>query len=162
MSFWRILGPAPVNSQNAVMTWEWRAIPFPRSLLRRFSPITRRVAMTAGVKGPNLDFLPIVHLAGVETGHVRTAAPEKGARAAVGVGVMNADIALRLLEDSEGLGKGWRIEVEEGIAAVEKLQIAICVGEKPVVVSAWALLINAMLASSRLSRETLQSRLCKG
>lgn len=57
---WRILGPAPVKSQNAVMTWEWSAIALPLILFNCFSPRITLAIRTAGVKGPNWDFRPIV------------------------------------------------------------------------------------------------------
>lgn len=60
MSAWRILGPAPVNSQNAVITWECKAIALPLILFNCLSPSITRAMRTAGVKGPNWDFRPIV------------------------------------------------------------------------------------------------------
>jgi hypothetical protein len=69
------------------MTWECRAIPFPRSLLSCFCPRTRLVKMTMGEKIPNLDSLAMVHCAGREdVGAVRvgrrhaTVEPEKELR----------------------------------------------------------------------------------
>lgn len=54
-----------MNSQNAVITCEWRAIPLPRNLLNGFLPMMRRATTTAGVNGPNLSPFPMVHFAGV-------------------------------------------------------------------------------------------------
>jgi hypothetical protein len=89
-----VLGPAPVNSQKAVMTCECSAIPFPRSLLSCFCPRTRLVKITIGEKMPNFDSLAIVHCAGradvdvVRVGrrHV-TAEPEKELRDDAGMGL---------------------------------------------------------------------------
>lgn len=94
MSFWRILGPAPVNSQKAVMTCEWSEIPLPRSLFNRFSPMINRVAITAGVNGPNFDTLPMVHLAREGSEQARTAVPENVARVLTGVELMKAGIII--------------------------------------------------------------------
>lgn len=77
MSFWRILGPAPVNSQKAVMTCECSEMPLPRSLFSRFSPRMKRLPIKAGVNGPNFETLRMVHLACEGSGQTFTAVPEK-------------------------------------------------------------------------------------
>lgn len=76
-------------------------MPLPRILFRRLSPITKRVAMTAGVKGPNLDTLPIVHFAVCGRCVVHTDVPAKGERdEAMGVAATKAgeDIAVLLAD----------------------------------------------------------------
>lgn len=65
MRAWRILGPAPVNSQKAVIAWEWREMALPRILLSSLSPKTTFATRTAGVKGPNLATLAMVHFGAV-------------------------------------------------------------------------------------------------
>lgn len=88
----RILDPAPVNSQNAVIACECNEIALPRILLRDFWPMIRRTTMTAGLKGPNLDTFPIVHFAVCGRATWQTAAPANGVRrAATGVAAMKAD-----------------------------------------------------------------------
>lgn len=52
-----------MNSQNAVIACECRAIALPRILFKFLSPNTTLANNTAGVNGPNLDTLPIVHFA---------------------------------------------------------------------------------------------------
>lgn len=59
----RIFGAAPENSQKAVITCECSEMPLPRSLFKFLLPIKSFVVKTAGVKGPNLARLPMVHFA---------------------------------------------------------------------------------------------------
>lgn len=77
----------------------------PRSLFSRLSPMMKRVAITAGVNGPNFETLAMVHLACEGSGQACTAIPEKAARVVMGAEVMNAGMI-------GGEVPEWRMEIE--------------------------------------------------
>lgn len=68
-------------------------MPFPRSLLKPFSPRTTRATTTVGVNGPNFDTLPIVHFArrGVCGVMVADRAARAGSAGRTGATAMKAD-----------------------------------------------------------------------